>query len=139
MMVFIHELPNLQSFNLFDIKYLTTRKNWPSMFTRCCFFISTNLCLDLSFISRPLLFLVIRLMFQTHHIKIYHSTWQSHCHRFTKAFIVAVHLTSANDLRVFLSWPPMRMSTTYRHASFFQSAEAFLPLKSHLIGIMAML
>src|SRR6218665_3569756 len=121
MMVFIHELPNLKSFNLFDIKYLTTRKNWPSMFTRCCFFISTNLCLDLSFISRPLLLLVIRLMFQTHHIKIYHSTWQFHCPGpFSKAFIVAVHLTLANDLRFFLSWTPMKLSTTYRHASLFR-------------------
>jgi len=27
MMVFIHELPNLKSFSLFDIKYLKTRKN----------------------------------------------------------------------------------------------------------------
>src|SRR6218665_24412 len=89
----------------------------------------------LSFISRPLLFLVIRLLFQTHHIKIYHSTWQSHFHRFTKAFRVAVHFTLANDLRahVFLSWTPMKMPTTCRHA---ESAEAFVPLKSHLIGIM---
>src|SRR6218665_1910023 len=59
-------------------------------------------------------------MFQSRHIKIYHSTWQSHCHRFTKAFTVAVHLTLANDLRVFLSWTPMKMSTTYRHTSFFR-------------------
>src|SRR6218665_3921294 len=43
-----------------------------------------------------------------------------HCHRFKKTFIVAVHLTLANDLRVFLSWTPMKMSTTYRHASFFR-------------------
>src|SRR6218665_2190158 len=121
MMVFIHELPNLQSFNLFDIKYLTTRKNWPSMFTRCCFFISTNLCLDLSFISRPLLFLVIRLMFQTHHIKIYHSTWQSHCHRFKKS----VHSSCPFDLGerrlcllVLDSDEDVDYLQTVRHASF---------------------
>ena len=56
---------------------------------------------------------------------------------FQKTFIVAAHLTLANDLRVFLSWTPMKMSTTYRLSS--ESAEAFVPLKSHLIGIMTML
>src|SRR6218665_2283558 len=81
---------------------------------------------SVSYLAAPLLFLVIRLMFQTRHIKIYHSTWQSHCHRFTKAFIVAIHLTLANDLFVFLSWTPMKMSTTYSSGSqTFWAADPF--------------
>src|SRR6218665_4113539 len=94
----------------------------------------------LSFISRPLLFLVIRLMFQTHHIKIYHWTWQSIATVTKRAFIVAIHFSLANDLRVFLSWTPMKMSTIPTDTLLSsESAEAFVPLKSHLIGIMTML
>src|SRR6218665_909566 len=87
--------------------------------SQLCFFISIELSLELCFISRHLLFLVIHPM-SFHHIKIYHSTWQSHFLRFTEVFVVAVRLTLANDLPVSFFLTPTKTLTTCRHVYFIR-------------------
>src|SRR6218665_3842645 len=49
---------------------------------------------------------------------------------------LAVHLTLANDLHVFLSWTSMKTLTTCRHGSFFRICFSLCAVEITFIGIM---